>query len=112
MVRAALWLEQTLGLETLMIGREGFDRKDSCTLTSCGRHLLYSIKLDGGFVFVSAQLMDGPADSLESLLTVGDCANGWTHLCRLVSALERSGCRSLQRPIELGETGPDSWVIA
>jgi hypothetical protein len=110
MVRAALWLEDKAGAETLSIGRESFAAKDSCTLESCGRHLLYSIKLDGGWVTLSAQLMDA-AGSPESLLTVCDGASRWKQVCRLVLALERSGIKSLE-PIELGETGPGSWVIA
>jgi hypothetical protein len=68
MVRCAVWSERCLGVETLAIGREGHDRADSCTLELAGRHLFYSILLDGSFVFVSAQPMDS-GEALEGFLT-------------------------------------------
>jgi hypothetical protein len=49
----AVWLENRAGLETLSIGRGGFEPANSCTLEMWGRNLFYSILLDGGFVFVS-----------------------------------------------------------
>jgi hypothetical protein len=112
MVRAAVWLENRAGLETLNIGRGALDRKDSCTLELSGRHLFYSVLLDGGFVFLSVQPMDC-GDSLERLVGVGDGSDGWKTICRLVAALERSGLKSLTpKPIQLGTPGlPDSWVI-
>ena len=113
MVRAALWLENTAGLETLAIGRGGLEPKDSCPLEMSGRHLFYVIKMDGGFVFVSVHPMD-LGDSPEKLMIVADGPDGWETVCRLLCALERSGITSLTpRPIELGTPGsPDSWVIA
>jgi hypothetical protein len=51
MIRCALFLEDTLGMDVLNIGRSALDRKDSCTLEACGRHLSYVILLDGGWVF-------------------------------------------------------------
>ena len=112
MVRAAVWLENRAGLETLNIGRGALDRKDSCTLELSGRHLFYSVLLDGGFVFLSAQLMDG-GDSLQKFLAVGDGPSGWETICHLIIAFERSGLKSFsQRPIELGKPGsPDCFVI-
>jgi hypothetical protein len=111
MVRAALWCERVLGLELLGIGREGLAPRESCVLEMCGRCLFYSILLDGGFVFLSAQPMDS-GDSLEKLVTVGDCADGWRTVCRLVEALEHSGITSLHpRPLELGEMDPNGFVI-
>ena len=78
----------------------------------CGRHLAYSIIIDGGFVFISAQPMDC-GDAPDVLLSIGDCADGWQTVCRFIRTLERSGIASLKRrPIELGEGGRDSWIIA
>ena len=113
MVRAALWLENNAGLETLAIGRGGLEPKDSCTLEMSGRHLFYVLKMDGGFVFVSVQSMDR-GESLEKLMIVADGPDGWTTCCRLVVALERSGIASLTpKPIQLGEPGsPDCFVIS
>jgi hypothetical protein len=110
-VRSALWLERRAGLETLSIGRGGLEPANSCTLEISGRQLHYSILLDGGFVFLSVQPLDG-GDS-ERLVGVGDTVDGWQTVCRLVSALERSGIKSLTpKPIELGTPGmPDCFVI-
>jgi hypothetical protein len=58
LVQCAAYLAHEFGVETLSMGREGLDRKDSCTAEMYGRHLLYVIKLDGGFVFLSACPMD------------------------------------------------------
>ena len=112
MVRAAVWLENRAGLDTLAIGRDGLAPKDSCLLEMSGRQLFYSILLDGGWVAVSVQSMD-TGDSPEKLMTVGDGADGWQMVCRLVAALERSGITTLTpKPIQLGEPGsPDCFVI-
>ena len=111
MVRAAVWLDDTAGMEILAIGRDGLAPKDSCVLEICGRHLAYSILIDGGFIFVSAQPMDG-GDAPDALFSIGDCEDGWRTTCRFVRTLERSGIASLkQRPLGIGEGGRDSWVI-
>jgi hypothetical protein len=99
-----------LGVETLSIGREGLAPRNSCTLEMTGRHLFYVIVLDGGWIFTKAALMDA-GDPPQELLSVGDGPRGWTTTARLIRALERSECRSLARPIHLGESGPDSWAI-
>jgi hypothetical protein len=113
MVRAALWFEDRLGLETLNIGREALQRRDSCTLQTCGRYLFYSITIDGGFVFLDVSPMDRAIGASERLLTIGDTKQGWFDLCRLVQALERNQIRDVKvRPLEIGESGNrDSWVI-
>jgi hypothetical protein len=74
--------------------------------------LFYSVLLDGGFVFLSAQPMD-LGDSLERLVAVGDGSDGWQTICHLIVTLERSGITSLTpKPIQLGEPGsPDCYVI-
>jgi hypothetical protein len=81
MIQAAVWFENTLGMETLFIGRHGLDRKDTCLLEVCGRHLEYLIKLDGGFVFVSALPLDSLSEP-EPLLSVAD-GQGWPTICKL-----------------------------
>ena len=50
------------------------------------------------------------ADEPQLLLSVGDGEAGCK--TRLLLAFEKSGIRSLERPIEIDGTGPDSWVIA
>jgi hypothetical protein len=113
LVRFSAWFEDVLGAEKFYSGRGGLDPRSSWTLQLCGQKLFYSIKLDGGFIFVSVQSMDSE-DSFENLLTVGDCTDGWNHVASLIRGLERSGLNDLKsRPIELGTPGsPDSWVIA
>lgn len=109
MVRCALWLEVQVGLSIEGIGRGALDRQDSCRLEACGKYLAYDIFLDGGFLFLSASLMD-EANPPEALLSVGDTKDGWQLICRIVRALERNGVRSLQRPIEAG-SGPNGFVF-
>ena len=71
--------------------------------------LAFEIVLDGGFIFISAQVCDR-GDPPELLVSFPDGPQGWTDTCQLISALERSKIRSLQRPIEAG-TGPGGFVI-
>ena len=111
MVRCALWLEIQIELEILSIGRGGLDRIDSCTLEAAGKHLSYTITLDGGFLFLRVQLLDA-CDPPEALMSVGDTKQGWETVSRVVGAMERNNIKSLERPIELGSGGPNSWIIA
>jgi hypothetical protein len=111
MVQLAAWSDTMLGTETLFIGRHGLDRKDSCTLELSGRQLLYVLFIDGNFVFFKVCPMD-TGDALETLLSGGDTADGWTTLGNLLRAFEQSGINSLKdRPIELGE-GKNGIVIS
>jgi hypothetical protein len=111
MIHAAVWLETQLDVEILFIGRKtGLERFDCC-LEAAGKHLSYQISLDGGYVFLRAAVLDSIADS-EQLLSVGDCKDGWTTICKVVQALERNNIRALERPIECGSGGPNSWVIS
>jgi hypothetical protein len=111
MVDLASYLSHEFAVEVLSIGREGLDRKDSCTLEMCGRHLFYVVKLDGGFVFLSACPMDR-GDAPEQLLSVGDGDVGWKTITKLIAALERNKIKSLQpRPLEIGPPGPLGFVI-
>ena len=98
MVRAALWFELRLGLQTQDIGRAGDAPEHSCTLQTSGANLFYVITLDGGFVSLTVEPMD--SGESEKLMTTSDCAKGWLTVARLVEALENSGVQKLQpRPI-------------
>ena len=101
MVRAAVWFDDQLGLEILSIGRAGLDRKDSCTLEMSGKHLLFVISIDGGWISLKVALLDRVMEP-ELIVTVGDGRLGWTQLCSLVRMFERDGIKSLVKPIELG----------
>lgn len=68
-VQAAIWLAKTFDLEVETFGRAAFARKDTCKLETTGRFLAYDVTLDGGWIFVSVQLMDS-GDPPESLLHV------------------------------------------
>ena len=96
-----MWLDDQLGLEILSIGRAGLDRRDSCTLEASGKHLLYVIVLDGGWVSLKVALLDRGTEP-ELIVTAGDGPQGWTQLCALVRLFERDGIKSLEKPIELG----------
>ncbi len=108
-VYAAAWLSTRHNLEVLSFGRSGNAPPQSCKLEMVGRFLSYEIVLDGGFVFISAQLCDR-GNPPELLVTFPDGPQGWQDTCALISALERNNIQSLQRPIGAG-TGPDGFVI-
>ena len=114
LMHAAAFLENRLGLETLKIAHEGLAAKDCWFMETADRHLLYNIVIDGGFIFFSVQGLDS-GQPLESLLTIGETVPGWRTVCSLITSLENSGLKSLdKRPIELGEIGSNegSFVIS
>ena len=113
MAKAAQWLERVAGIFPESVCRGGLDRKDMYSLQASGRHLSYTLKTDGGWIFLSVQPMD-TGDPPEILLITVDGPLGWQTSCNLVRALERSGISKLQpRPLELGEPGSkDCWVIS
>ena len=47
MLRFALYAEDELGITTLELGRQGLDRKDSCTWSGTGKHLCFNVMIDG-----------------------------------------------------------------
>jgi hypothetical protein len=112
MVQSAAWMSYRLDLEVLTFGRAGDAPKDSCLLQMTGRFLAYNVLLDGGWIFLSAQLMD-KADPPESLASFADGPDGWKQVCAIVRGLERDQIKSLAKPIELGGgSGPNGWVIS
>jgi hypothetical protein len=109
-VYAAAWLARTCGLEVESFGRTGLARKDTCLLEMSGKHLAYTVLLDGGWIFIGAQEMD--RGDAQVLVTVADGPEGWQTTCRLISTLERSGLRSLVRPFQVGgDSGPGAFVF-
>jgi hypothetical protein len=109
MVRSAAWLDCSVGVEVLSIGRSATGRED-CAMELAGSQLLMRISLQGGWVWVSVGSLD-EGGAPEPLFNVGDTPEGWTTVRKFVQALERSGVRSLQpRPLQIGE-GADGWVI-
>ena len=76
MVKAGAWLSNLLDLEVLGCGRAGDAPAHSGKLELSGRFLAYDITLDGGWIFVSAAVMDR-GDPPECLLTIADNAENW-----------------------------------
>ena len=112
MVGTSLWLERVAGTQTLSLGHSAFTRNE-CELELAGRSLWYWIALRGGWIWISVRDMDNATADPDLFFHLGDTPTGWTTLRRFVAALERSGLASLKvRPIRIGETGPDSFVIA
>jgi hypothetical protein len=112
MLRSALWLDLTCGLQVLSIGRvSGLERAD-CVMELNGSQLLVRVSLMGGWVWLSAVGLD-EGEQPQPICNFGDTPEGWRDVCKLVQALERSGITSLkERPIHIGEGGtPDSYVI-
>ena len=66
MGRAGVWCENMLGTEVLLIGRSADNTTENCVMEICGRWLVYRIALRGGWIWLSAQLMD-KGDSPEAL---------------------------------------------
>jgi hypothetical protein len=112
MVYAGAWCSHTLGLEVMSIGRSVEDniKGEDYVLEMRGRFVAYRITLRGGWVSLYAAEMDAP-EEFQLLINVGDGAEGWRTIARLIAALERYQVRSLAKPIEIGESGPNSWVI-
>jgi hypothetical protein len=112
MLKAALWLDTTCGLEVLSLGRAtGLERAD-CVMEIVGSQLLLRIELRGTWIWLSAYGLD-EGGAPEAICNFGDTPQGWRDVCKLVQALERSGIKSLkERPIHIGDTGPNAYVIA
>jgi hypothetical protein len=110
MVRSALWLERTSGMEVLSLGRPALSKED-CVLELAGRQLAVTISIHGTWIWLSAAGLDA-GEAPELICNFGDGPTGWTDVRRLVLALERSGIRSLHpRPIRIGESGPNAYTI-
>jgi hypothetical protein len=112
LVQCGAWLSHTLDLEVLSMGRGALDREDTTTLEMCGRHLLYVLRLDGGWCFLYACPLDTASDP-ELLFSIGDANwEGWKQICRLIEGLEHNEIRSLQpRPLEIGSMDGSGFVI-
>ena len=113
MVNTAAWLDHTVGMEVLFIGRSATAaRGEDCALELSGRELAVRITLRGTWVWLYACGLDEPEP--EFIFNAADGPEGWTTIRKFVQTLERSGIKSLKsRPIELGEPGSaDSWLIA
>ena len=109
MIYAGAWLSTRFDLKVLSFGRAGDAPPQSCKLELVGDFLAFEIVLDGGFIFISAQVCDR-GDPPELLVSFPDGPQGWQDTCALISALERNNVRSLERPIEAG-TGKNGFVI-
>jgi hypothetical protein len=111
MVKGAVWLDATVGMEVLHIGRSATGPED-CAMDICGSQLLVRISLQGGWLWLSACGLDEAAGP-EPICNFPDTPRGWRDVCRLVQALERSGLASLkERPIHIGDPGSrDAYCI-
>jgi hypothetical protein len=110
MVRSAAWLEHTAGMEVMSLGRPALSIND-CVLELIGSQLLVHIAIRGSWIWVSAAGLD-TGEVPEAICNFGDSPKGWTEVRRFVQALERSGVKSMQqRPIKIGETGPNAYTI-
>jgi hypothetical protein len=77
----------------------------------CGAHLLYNVVLTKESICFLAQTLDQPSGKLELLLRMRDSPDGWQTIGKLIAAMEINQTRSLKRPIEIGDSGPDSYRI-
>ncbi len=87
------------------------DREDSWTLEFSGKHLGYQIQHDNTALFLRLREMDG-GEEWDCVLSLLDTVKSWETIYDLVSKLEQHEVKSLQRPIEIGSGGPNSYLIA
>ena len=111
MVRCAAMLSIRHDLDVASFGRSGDAPPQSCKLEMTGRHLLYDVTLDGGWLWLGVALLD-KGDPPELLANFPDGPEGFKDVSQIIQAFEREGIRSLEKPIELGGgSGPNGWVI-
>jgi hypothetical protein len=111
LIYAGAWLSNRFDLEVMSCGRSADAPLESLKLEMCGRFLAYDLTLDGDWIFVSAQPMD-KGDPLELLLRIEDSLENWRTVVKLISACEHNRIKALfPRPLEIGGTGPNSFVI-
>jgi hypothetical protein len=111
LVRLGAFLDDTLGMEILSVGREGLDPANSCTLVATGKWLSYSVTVNGGFAFLRVALMDR-GDEFETLLSISDPDEGWRQIFTIIRNFEREEIKSLSKPLELGGgSGPNGYVF-
>jgi hypothetical protein len=112
LAQACAWLQDVLGLEATGIRRPGLARSCYFETELFGKHLSYSVHLDGGWAYLRVEGYDQTDGAPSTLLMVADGTEGLKVLCRLVRDLERSGVREIKLPMEIGEPGQvDNWLI-
>lgn len=111
--RCSVHLQDNFDLEVDFLGRRGLDRENSFTLEMSGRHLAYHIQHDNGFVFVMLREMDSVGE-WKCVLSVADTPKSWETIYKLIADLETHEVKSLEKPIQIGNSfdGPDCTVIS
>jgi hypothetical protein len=98
-------------METLSIGEQSDIPEAQNSFEICGAHLLYNVVLTKESICFLAQTLDQPSGKLELLLKMRDTPDGWHTVGKLIAAMEINQTRSLKRPIEIGDSGPNSYRI-
>ena len=110
--QAALWLEEILGLKLTPMQRPALERQSYFECQGYGKNLRYALWLDGGWLNFVAEGLDQTDGPSKPLLTIEDGAKGFEVVCKLIAAMERSGIKRVELPLQLGEPpNPDCWVI-
>jgi hypothetical protein len=111
LVFTAGYLLSEFDLQITFFGREGLAVRDTCKCVLDGKHLIYELIIDHGWLHIKAQGMDAP--KLELLCSVVDNSEGWKHARLIVGGLETAEVKDVsKRPIHLGPpSGPYSLVI-
>jgi hypothetical protein len=108
-LRSAIWLNTVCGLEVLSMGRSAVGKEDFA-MELCGSQLHIRVALAGGWIWLSACGLD--EGTPDAICNFGDGPQGWSDCRRLIANLERSGIKSLKtRPIQIGDEGPNAYLI-
>jgi hypothetical protein len=111
LVFAVGYLLAEFNLQITFFGREGLATRHTCKATLEGKHLIYELIIDHGWLHIKAQGMDAP--KLELLCSMADNAEGWKQARLIVGGLEKAQVRDVSpaaRPIYMG-SGPNALVI-
>jgi hypothetical protein len=101
------WAEDECSLTPHFIGREGLAPRYAYRLEMSGRHLCYEVRYVGTDAFLAiVSEMDQPASGLPLKVLFPDSPASWDRVRLLISSLETSDVRSLDRPIELLGSDP------
>ena len=112
LLQCLAFAEAELCMECLSIGRGADDYVNDLVGEVAGKGIFFRLCLRGIVVDPYAQSMDR-VEPLSLLVTVGSDVSGFQIIGRLLRQFQQSNLQNLdQRPIQLGDIGPDGFAIS